>query len=165
MVALTVSCTKQPESKPPVASSALTQIDVKYDDASWHYSGDFPKELPQKAGATHIGMFVVWAFLADLHSEDFAQEVDLLKSRKMTPGQFIIEHCDEVFHSSMLNDEGNRFAGVYFAPKNGNFLKDYEKELEGSLPSLYHVKDSWENFDKIKPVFDRRLEEFRKDIK
>ncbi|WP_262497415.1 DUF7832 domain-containing protein [Pedobacter caeni] len=29
---------------------------AKYDDASWHYGGDFPKDLPQINGATHIGM-------------------------------------------------------------------------------------------------------------
>lgn len=159
------SCSNQNEAKPPVSVTTSTMTNEKYDDAAWHYSGDFPKELPQKAGATHIGMFVVWAILAGLHSEDFAQEVDLLRARKMTPGQFIIEQCDEVFHSSMLNDEGNRFAAVYFASRDGNFLKDYEKELEDGIPTLYHVKDTWENFDKIKPVFDRRLAEFRKTAK
>ena len=39
---------------------------MKYDDASWHYGGDFPSELSSDAGATHIGMFVTWALLVDL---------------------------------------------------------------------------------------------------
>ncbi|RML48695.1 DUF7832 domain-containing protein [Pseudomonas avellanae] len=31
---------------------------MKYDDASWHYNGNFPSDLPDTAGATHIGMFL-----------------------------------------------------------------------------------------------------------
>lgn len=162
LVATMVSCTKHEESNPPAVTSAPVQSNAKYDDAEWHYGGEFPKELPEEAGATHIGMFAAWAMLAGLNSEEFASDVKLLKSRKMTPGQFIMEQWDGVFHPDMLNDEGNRFAAVYFQAEDGNFLKDYEATLEGKLPSLYHIKDSWENFDKIKPVFDRRLEEFRK---
>lgn len=39
---------------------------MKYDDASWHVGGDFPKELPPEAGATHIGMFAAWCMLNGL---------------------------------------------------------------------------------------------------
>ncbi|WP_265102660.1 hypothetical protein [Acinetobacter sp. 'aerobic (ED)'] len=39
---------------------------MKYDDASWHYGGDFPADLPQEAGATHIGMFLTWMLLQTL---------------------------------------------------------------------------------------------------
>ena len=33
---------------------------MKYDDASWHYGGNFPKGLSRKNGATHIAFFLVW---------------------------------------------------------------------------------------------------------
>jgi len=39
---------------------------MKYDDASWHYGGDFPDDLPDEAGATHTGMFLAWALLSGL---------------------------------------------------------------------------------------------------
>lgn len=39
---------------------------MKNDDASCHYDGTFPKDLPAEAGTTHIGMFVAWAWLKDL---------------------------------------------------------------------------------------------------
>lgn len=42
---------------------------MKYDDASWHVGGEFPKELPPQAGATHIGMFAAWCMLAGLAGE------------------------------------------------------------------------------------------------
>ena len=42
---------------------------AKYDDASWHYGGDFPDDLPEENGATHIGMFLNWCIDNDLISE------------------------------------------------------------------------------------------------
>jgi hypothetical protein len=52
----------------------------KYDDASWHYGGDFPEGLPQKNGATHTGMFLNWCINNDLISdelkEDAAEEIE-----------------------------------------------------------------------------------------
>ncbi|WP_163023784.1 hypothetical protein [Pseudomonas viridiflava] len=27
---------------------------MKYDDASWHYTGDFPADQPKEQGGTHI---------------------------------------------------------------------------------------------------------------
>jgi hypothetical protein len=37
--------------------------EMKYDDASWHYGGDFPTDLPRKAGSTHIALFLACAVL------------------------------------------------------------------------------------------------------
>ena len=38
---------------------------MKYDDWSRHGGGNFPADLPPEAGATHAGMFLAWALLAD----------------------------------------------------------------------------------------------------
>ena len=58
---------------------------MKYDDASWHYGGKFPKNLPPEAGATHTGMFVAWALLnglaGELYSTDFPDQIPKLVSR------------------------------------------------------------------------------------
>ena len=67
------------EALPP---NALTPEQVtftgKYDDASWHYGGDFPKDLPIEAGGTHIGMFFAWAVSSglggDMHVVDSPDE-------------------------------------------------------------------------------------------
>jgi hypothetical protein len=37
------------------------------------------------------------------------------------------------------------------------YIGDYEAVLGGSLPTLYHVEDSWENYDKLAPVIDQRF--------
>jgi hypothetical protein len=43
---------------------------AKYDDASWHYGGDYPKNLPNENTAFHIGMFITWYIENDLMSDE-----------------------------------------------------------------------------------------------
>lgn len=138
---------------------------MKYDDASWHYGGDFPIDLPDEAGATHTGMFVAWAILADLggdlHLKEFPQHVENLRSRSVTPGQFFLDACDGKFTDDDLNDEGNAFAREYYDAQLGAFLNDYERVLLKDLPSLYHVPDTWATFDRLRPTLDKRLRSWR----
>jgi hypothetical protein len=140
---------------------------MKYDDASWHYGGDFPKDLPIEAGATHTGMFVAWAFLSGLAGEFHLNEspalLEKLRSRSITPGQFFLDACDGKFTDDDLSDEGNAFAQAYFAFEHGSYIRDYDQVLVGSLPSQYHVPDTWENFEKLRPILDKRLEEWRQN--
>jgi len=139
---------------------------MKYDDASWHYGGDFPKDLPDEAGATHTGMFVAWSMLTDLagelHTNDFPEDLESLRSRAVTPGAFFLSVCDGKFTDEDLNDEGNAFAQEYFNFETGSYLKDYQRLLLGALPSLYHVQDTWANFDTLRPVLDKRLRAWRR---
>jgi hypothetical protein len=138
---------------------------MKYDDASWHYGGTFPKDLPPEAGATHTGMFVVWALLNGLagetHTDDFPDEIPQLRARSRTPGRFFLEACDGKFTDEDLNEEGNAFAQMYFDFKTGAYIWDYKATLGGDVPDLYYVKDSWENFERLKPVLDKRFAEWK----
>jgi hypothetical protein len=138
---------------------------MKFDDASWHYGGDFPADLPSEAGATHTGMFVAWAMLnglaGDLHINEFPEDLESLKTRAVTPGHFFMNARDGKFVDEDLNDEGNKFTEAYFDFKSGKYLRDYEALLAGDLPTLYHVPDSWETFDKISPVIARRFQEWK----
>ena len=150
----------------PCLQKAKNKVDIpiqhkftgKYDDASWHYGGDFPSDLPPKAGATHIGMFLAWAILNNLAGEfmleEFAQDISRLKHREITGTQFLIENCDEKLTVDELNEKGNAFAKYYF---DGHYLTDYENTIGKDLPSLYHVEDTWENFDKLKERIDKRF--------
>lgn len=134
---------------------------MKYDDASWHYGGDFPSDLPNEAGATHIGMFVAWALLnglpGEVHTDEFPEDLKRLKSREITPGQFLITACDEKFTDEDLNDEGNAFTQAYFDLQTGKYLTDYESILGANVPSLYYVPDTWESFDKLSPIIKERF--------
>lgn len=137
---------------------------MKYDDASWHYEGDFPEDLPADAGATHTGMFLAWALLSglggELHLEEMLDGVVLLNKRATTPGQFFLQYCDGKLTDEDLSDMGNAFAVAYFDFETGKFLTDYEQALAGDLPTLYHVPDTWESFDVIRPILDRRYAEW-----
>lgn len=140
---------------------------MKYDDASWHYDGDFPSDLPTEAGATHIGMFVAWCMLHEmggsLHTDEFPDELAALKERRLTPGQFVINACDEKFTDEDLTGEGNAFAVAYFGEPGeiGPYLTDYEDTLSKNEPTLYHIEDSWKNYDNLAPVIARRFSEWK----
>jgi hypothetical protein len=137
---------------------------LKYDDASWHYGGTFPGDLPQEAGATHIGMYLTWAVLAGLASTELSAQItrqlSQLKARAITPGAFVLVR-EGKFTDADLNDEGNAFTRSYFDLEIGSFLDDYEATLGKNVADLYYVEDTWENFDRLKPVLDRRLKEWR----
>lgn len=134
---------------------------MKYDDASWHYGGDFPEGLPESAGAIHSGLFVAWAIQAGLGSEEVEGDAHLILERKVTPATFVMEHWDGKFGDSMLSDEGNAFASFYFEPEGRGFVVDYGEILVKDLPTYYHVPDTWESFDRIKSIIDTRYREWK----
>jgi len=138
---------------------------MKYDDASWHYGGDFPADLPHEAGATHIGMFVAWALLSglggEIHIEECPEDMESLQSRSLTPGAFMMRYCDGKFTDEDLNEEGNQFAAAYFDLQKGGYLADYEASLGENVPDLYHINDTWENYERLKLVLDRRFSEWQ----
>ena len=133
---------------------------VKYDDASWHYDGEFPKELPFEAGGTHIAMFLTWALFTDLggdyHTEELSERLNVLRAREISPGQYLFACCDGKVTNDNLSEEGNSFAMKYY--ESGQYFIDYETAVGGNLSTLYHARDSWQVFDRIKPIIDKRYE-------
>jgi len=140
---------------------------MKYDDASWHSESDnFPNDLPSDAAFTHTGLYLAWAMLADLASkelqDDFEEELAKLRTRSIPPCQ-AYRAIDGKFTEEDLSDEGNAFTKAYFDFEVGQYLKDYEDVLCKDLPTMYHVADSWENYERLKPVLDGRLAAWRAD--
>ena len=138
---------------------------TKYDDATWHSEGDFPEDLPPEAGATHIGMFLAWAWsqglAGELHTEECPEDLELVTARTATPGQIALRTCDGKLTDEDFNEVGNAFVEFYLESEDAAFLEDYEETLGTELSTLYHVADSWENFDKLKPVIDKRFAKWR----
>lgn len=144
---------------------------MKYDDASWHYGGDFPAHLPPEAGSTHIAIFVAWCVLngmaSDLHTDDGVELLDALKARNITPAQWFIAACDEKFTDEDLTREGNAFATVYYgaggdlASDPSAYLSDYESEFSEN-ESLYDVSDTWMTYDRIAPQIALRFTKWSK---
>ncbi|GHV96787.1 hypothetical protein AGMMS50293_31070 [Spirochaetia bacterium] len=149
---------------------------AKYDDASWHYGGDYPKNLPNENAAILIGMFITWCiennFISDEQMEDSADDIQKVKRHEMTGGEFLIKNCDEKFTDYDLCELGNNFASDYYNSDDTKFDKNYyndycdtfDKKAEENgfeYESLYHVEDTWENYKIIKKIIDRRFFEWK----
>lgn len=137
-----------------------------YDKAKYHYGGNFPEELDDFQGYVHTGMFICWLIDNDLLDEDFfedsAEDIKRVKNRELTGAQFYEIQMDGVFAIEEVSELGNRFALQYFDFDTGEYLNDYEKTLASHLPTLFHIQDNWENYEKIRKVIDRRFAEWSK---
>jgi len=134
---------------------------MKYDDASWHYGGKFPEDLPTGAGATHMGMLIAWLFLNGFSTQDDPIDFDGLTSRTQTPGEFVMNDLDEKFVDIFLSEEGNAFVQSYFQSATAQYMDDYTSILVKDLPTEYHVADTWENYDLLKPAIDQRYSDWK----
>ena len=151
---------------------------AKYDDASWHYGGDFPADLPPENGAIHIGIFLTWCIdnnlLSEFQLEESKEDVNLVLNREMTGSEFLIRNCDEKFTDEDLNNLGNGFAADYyedegeFSKKGAGYLSDYQnaiellyREMNTELKSFYHVEDSWDLYEGIKIILDKRFDQWK----
>ena len=139
---------------------------MKYDDASWHYGGEFPNDLTDEAAATHIGMFLAWCVLnglaGDIHANDLAEDLEKLRTRTLTPGKWFINACDAKFFDEDVTAEGNAFIASYYAPDQPQYVVDYEETVAQGLASLYHVPDTWQTYDLLAPVISKRYEDWKR---
>jgi len=109
---------------------------LKYDDAKWHYGGDFPKESPQAYGGTHVALFLRWCFLrgwaGDLHVAENPDDVDRMKRGELSATDFLFKWCDGKFTNEDLNSEGNAFAANYYG-SDKTYLNDYAKAFPNKM--------------------------------
>jgi hypothetical protein len=133
------------------------------DRADWHYGaagGGYPKELPPQNGGTHIGMYLAWVVQRGLGSatlNKYAREsLPLLRERKITGRQLLFSELDEKFSLSLLTKVGKDFTRVYY-DETECYVVDYASTLGEGLPTIYHVEDSWQNYDRLAPVMDERF--------
>ncbi len=137
------------------------------DKAEWHYAGNFPKSLPEECGGTHIGMFLAWIIINHLEGDELREDCDealaKVRAREMTGRDFLFEMCDEKFWEGDMNEEGAAFAATYYSAEEGygKYLEDYESALAGGLESLYHVEDSWANYDKLAPLITAAFQQWK----
>jgi hypothetical protein len=155
---------------------------AKYDDASWHYEGDYPSDLSAENAATHIGMFIAWLIENDLMSdeqiEEFYDDIQKVKRRDLSGAEYLINNLDEKFCDDDLSDLGNDFTQDYymdnksFTKNRGDYTGDYCNvfnafdennpiDKPSKYETVYHVENSWENYDLIKKIIDQRFAEWK----
>jgi hypothetical protein len=136
------------------------------DRAEWHYAGDFPRDLPSEAGGTHIGMYLSWIIQRDLGSatlRKYARDsLALLKARKITGRELLFTELDEKFYPTLLTAVGRDFTRDYY--ESGCYIDDYDAALGADHPTIYHVVDTWANYDRLAPVIDQRFSSWQEGM-
>ncbi|WP_199553937.1 DUF7832 domain-containing protein [Sandaracinobacteroides hominis] len=136
---------------------------MKYDDAAWHYGGDFPADLPPAAGATHIGLFAVWMQLNGHGSALHADGLEGLRRRAVNPAVWFLQNCDEKLTDADLSEEGNRFAERYYLHDEERIEEgepSYLVDYMGRFPDAdgaYSVADDWDSYDRLAPILTHRF--------
>jgi len=141
------------------------------DRMEWHYgSNDYPEGLPAENAGTHIGMYLAFVFSQGMAGEHIIKELsdllEKLKRREITGFEFFDTYRgDEKFFAQDLDDDGEEFTIDYyhtseFTKQFGEYFDDY-CNVFSEYPSPYHVEDTWENFDRLKPILDKRLQQWR----
>lgn len=130
---------------------------MKYDDASWHFGGDFPVGQPDEHGGTHIALFLRWCFskgwAGELHTEEEPEAVKQVVAGQLSATGFFFQYCDGKFTDEDLNDEGNLFAGKYYG-EDGLYLEDY---AENFGDQMYVAPEAAHDFAKFSSMLESRL--------
>ncbi|MCA6073278.1 hypothetical protein [Fulvivirga sedimenti] len=136
-----------------------------YDNAKSHFLGNFPENLPIEQAYVHIGIYLGWIIDNELYSEYFEEEaeVQILRfKRREISCTILSELWDGYLGYELFNKQGNMFSYYYYG--GGLYRRDYDLVLVKELPSIYHVKDSWENYESMSNRIDVRFSDWKKMI-
>jgi hypothetical protein len=130
---------------------------MKYDDASWHYGGDFPAEQPEENGGTHIALFLKWCFIkgwaGSLHTDEEPEAVAAVVNGSLPATEFLFKYCDGMFTDEDLNEAGNSFAAKYYGA-DGLYLDDYAQFFSDEM---YIASEESHDFQEFSSVLDARF--------
>ena len=140
-----------------------------YDKAKWHYEGEFPKELDQAQAYVLTGLFIEWVIKNDLYSDelkkDAAKAIAKVKKGQMTGAEFYETELDGVLTSHDLSEFGDKFARYYCEIDTDIYADDFTRLLAKKIPTIYHVKDTKNNYRIIASQIDKRFRTWRKKSK
>jgi hypothetical protein len=144
---------------PPVENTNPVVIDR----AKHHFMGHFPEIMPIENAYTHIGMYLGWVIDNKLFSSFFEEETELqiLRFKRRQISCIILsEIWDGYLGSDLFNESGKAFTADYYS--KGKYVEDYKENLAKDLPTIYHVEDNWENYEKISEQLTMRYQEWQK---
>ncbi|RAV99272.1 DUF7832 domain-containing protein [Pseudochryseolinea flava] len=139
---------------------------IVFDKADWHYGGDFPADLNAYQAYVHTGFYIGWLLDRKLFTEEFMNENDTsinkFLNREVTSVFFYKDQMDGLFQSNDLRSEAIEFTKYYFNEdfSKSLYIEDYIELLCSHLPTIYHVKDNWENFYTIVKEIDGRFKQW-----
>ncbi|EBS2737835.1 Uncharacterised protein [Salmonella enterica] len=133
---------------------------MKYDDASWHDTEEFPTDQPYEHTGTHIALYLKWCFIrgwaSELHMEYEPEAVAGVISGTLSATEFLFEYCDGKFTDEDLTDAGNMFTEKHY----NDYLNDYVEYI-GDL--AYLVPESAHDFEQLSEILDARAKMFENE--
>lgn len=145
------------------------QKTIVYDKAKYHFDAEnYPKDLPMEQAYVHTGMFLGWIIDNNLFNKEFFAELDIqkdidaFKNRQIKATDIYQNQLDGALTNEDLNEEGNAFAQCYFDFDKGQYIQDYTKVFGLKAGNSYAVENTWENYEKIKKIVDRRYTQWKK---
>lgn len=142
----------------------LLEMDKRcYDNAKDHLGSGFPDALPMEQAYVHIGMYLGWVIETGLYSGFFAEEgsTEIFRfKRKEISCSILSRIWNGYLAVEFFNTTGNKFTVAYYA--TGLYRRDYEEILGKDVPTLYHVNDTWSNYEQLKTRIDLRYQEWYK---
>ena len=140
---------------------------IRYDAASLHHGGNWPRSMPKFQAYVHTGLYLGWIIDTNLYSKKFGQkhstEIKKFKARLLT-GPELYQHIGGEFTSDMLSDYGNEFTIHYYSMETGQFMDDYRNLLSYRDASAYDVVDTWENYFRISRYIQRQFDLWNESI-
>ena len=144
----------------------MTEVEPRvttYDNAKTHFLGNFPPNLPIEQAYVHIGIYLGWVIEKGLYSEYFEDEaynqIFRFKRREISC-TILSELWDGYLGYELFNYNGNLFTYYYYG--GGLYHSDYQNILVKNLPSIYHVSDTWGNYENIKSCIALRWQDWTK---
>ena len=142
---------------------------VCYDKAKYHIESVEVEGLPEIHAYIHTGMYLGWLIENNLldkeFSNDFGREILKFKNKEITAPEFFFQICDGVLIDDILSDEGNEFTSFYFDLEKGEYIYHYEHIMFKELPSVFHVKDTWKNYEIVKEFVSKEYVKWKNQSK
>ena len=135
-----------------------------YENVAQHWASHWPSHRQKIEAATYAGLYIAWALLAGLGSgkcRGAPLPLESLRQRDTTPGRFYFETLEGVFDETLLNDEGNVFTTVYFDSHFRSYSDHYIEVAPNHLIYFFDVPDTWEVFDALRLLANRRYATWR----
>jgi len=133
------------------------------DRADWHFGNNFPKNIPDENGGTHIGMFLNWiidtGLIGEIHLKDSEKGIYKVRKRQITGRDFLFDYCDGKFWNEDLNILAIQFTEDYYS--SDKYFDDYADALAKSTETIYHVDNNWDNYETIKKILDKRYHKWK----
>lgn len=133
---------------------------MKYDDAEYYFL-DFETELPNENGGRHMGLFLEWAVLRGLASDELMERSEALRRGETTGLELLFDHCDGKLWDSDLNDEGNAFAAdAYERWCMDDFIDAMNCTGESSIDEIFGAEITPQRHDRVLWQWDRRYSDW-----